>query len=225
MLWILTREPADNTPLVEALRAQGADSLSLPCIQRSLRAWPAVRADVVMVTSRTAARLVPEGMAVAALADSTAPELTARGIIPVLTATGGAVGLAQAVAHAFPLQHVLYVHSAQAVERDEHTRALTIVRAACRLTTHVLYEVQLPASTAAQWRELQLTDYALFFASPSAVDHFLTLWQQHSQPAPSRVACMGESTLARWNAFKPAAAPAAFLAPIGTAAVLAKALT
>jgi uroporphyrinogen-III synthase len=224
MMWILTREPEDNAPLAAELRARGVSSVELPCIERVMREWPQATADVVMITSRTAARVAPPHEAIAALAESTAPELERRGISPVLTASGGVVGLARAVSEKFAGKRVLYVHSAQAAGRDEHTQALTILRAACPLETHVLYDLCMPLGAAMEWRTLQLEDYGLFFASPSAVDNFFALWRGHPRAVPARAACLGASTLAAWRMRKPSDFPDALLTPTGGAAMIAKAL-
>lgn len=224
MRWILTREAADNAPLAAALRAEGAVVQELSCIARALLPWPALRADVVMVTSRTAAALVPVTSVVAALADSTAPALQERGIRPALTAVGGVVPLAQAVAERFAGKSVLYAHSAQAAGREEHTRALTIVRARCTLITHILYDIVLPPLARVQWPEMTDEPYAVFFASPSAVDNFITLFREHPALAPTRVACLGRSTFTQWEARKPAGFPPAFVVPTSAAAMVAKAL-
>lgn len=218
--WLLTREAADAERDVAALRARGVQAEALPCLETRARPWPtwAGPADdaVTLFTSRRAvAAWVAAGKPamgrLAAVEPHTARAVRDAGARCAITAEGGAVGLAEAVvqwwqASRRPRWRVRYPTSDAGLDAPEQAAALERLSAIGPVQRHAVYEAFAPEGLRARVLEATAAPYALTFASPSAVRHFLAV----APPvAPQRVLCHGASTARAWDAARPATWPAA----------------
>lgn len=201
--WVITRAADEAASQCEALREAGMAAVALPCVERVLRPVHAWRPDgyrVVLLTSAAAVHAVRSTLSgfpgvLAALAPHTSAVLRASGLSATIEASGGAVALAHAVAaHVKQLAvraPVFWYPSSDAGQRaEEQTAAVALLEALGPVTRQVVYETRAPRGLAEAVGQLP-ERFQLFFASPSAVEHFFAV---RPRSAPERVACWGHST-------------------------------
>ncbi len=212
--WAITRAAADAAEQCEALQKAGVSAFALPCVERVLRPVAEWRPDgygVVLLTSAAAVSAVRSTLstfsgALAALSPHTSAALRASGLSPTLEAEGGAVALAQAVvAHVkqlgVPAPAFWYPTSDVGHRAEEQTAAVALLELLGPVTRQVVYETRAPEGLAEAVSRLPQR-FHLFFASPSAVEHFLAA---RAPRAPERVACWGHSTFLAARAHFPMA--------------------
>lgn len=210
--WVITRAADDAAAQCEVLREAGLPAFALPCVERVLRpvhAWRPEGYGVVFLTSAAAVSAVRATLsdfpgALAALAPHTAAALRASGLSPTIEAEGGAVHLAQTVAAhvkqlAVRAPVFWYPTSDAGARADEQTAAVALLEALGPVTRQVVYETRAPQGLAEAVGRLPQR-FHLFFASPSAVEHFVAA---KSPRAPERVACWGHSTFVAARAHFP----------------------
>ena len=220
--WLITREADDAREEREAWSARGVSTASVPCVETISLPWPWTGAAATnLLTLFTSRRAVsswlaagkPKLGAVAALAPATSDALAAAGIKPVVTAEGGVIALAQNVlawwsAQGCPPTQVHYPTSNAGLHAPEQAEALRLLSKLVEVDRRLAYEVRAPEGLKASLeRELQ-GDWAVTFASPSAVHHFLSAGAALAR-APVEVVCRGGSTLRAWNSARPAGWPEA----------------
>lgn len=221
--WAITRAADDATVQCEALWKAGLTAFALPCVERVLRPVHEWRPDgdgVVFLTSATAVSAVRQTLsgfpgALAALSPHTSAALRASGLVPTIEAEGGAVSLAHAVA-AHVKQLALrapvfwYPTSDAGARADEQAAAVALLEALGPVARQVVYETRAPRGLAEAVARLPQR-FHLFFASPSAVEHFVAA---RAPVAPDRVACWGHSTLLAARAHFPTAVEVARHRPL-----------
>lgn len=216
--WLITREADDARVDREVFDARGVPVIEVPCVETRWRAWPWSSADgLTLFTSRRAVsaweRAGKPGLAdVAAVSPSTSRALEELGVTPSLAIEGGVVPLAEAIVarwHALgrPATQVRYPTSGAGLTAPEQQRALELLSALGPVARQVVYEVQPPRGLAQALDAATRFDWAITFASPSAVSHFFAAV---SAPRPPRhVVCVGRSTARAWNELRPASWPGA----------------
>jgi uroporphyrinogen-III synthase len=186
--WVLTRTAEEGRALADELGCE-----LLPCIERVALPWPPwPKAAVVFVTSKAVAqRLIseprPQGLRIAAVAPATRAVLEAAGLGVDISATGGAVALAEAVQRAGPTD-TFYPTSDAGVEQPEQAAAVAVLESLGQVHRHVVYEVRAPKGLADQLRALGPRGFIFF--SPSAVAHVAA-----AGVVPQGVVCVGASTV------------------------------
>lgn len=212
--WLITRE-ADDARAERDAHGEGA--IVVPCVETKLLAWPwpASKKCLTFFTSRRAvaawaAAGKPTLGNVAALAPSTSTALEAEGATPLITSKGGVVSLAEAVlAWAKGPLRVHYPTSDQGLKSPEQAQAMELLLKAGTVDRQQVYEVSAPANLRESLERSARGDWAISFASPSAVQHFFGSGAVLEQ-APVRVACLGAATERAWNSARPDGWPLAF---------------
>jgi len=189
MRWVLTRTIEDSEPLANEL---GLDVV--PCIERHDLPWPPwPSSPLIFVTSAAVARrlillTVPSGTRIAAVAPVTTAVL---GRVDV-SASGGAVALAQAVkAWAKARLEILYPTSDVGLEQPEQEEAVRILQTVGTVHRHAVYETRAPPELEAALVEHKGRGFV--FYSPSAVNNFVDAGGE-----ASRALCVGASTARAW---------------------------
>jgi len=146
---------------------------------------------------------------VAALKPATSNALEAEGITPTIISEGGVVSLAEAVlAWAKGPLTIHYPTSDLGLKSPEQAHALELLQKAGTVERRMVYEIAAPANLRQSLERSARGDWAISFASPSAVQHFFSSGAVLEQ-APVRVACLGASTERAWNSARPAGWPQA----------------
>jgi len=223
--WLVTRARDESAALVEALQRAGLKASALPCIERhpivwapDLAAW-AGRKTLFMVTSPFGARrlidcwpmLEGHGI-VAALAPTTVRVLEAAHIPVTISASGGAAGLARAVAEREESAGavIVWLTSAAGLGEPEQIQASERLRAVGELHRIVAYETRSPDDLPARLDEWHGKRASAVFFSPSACRSFLAARGTAARgPVLERIACVGQSTLRSWSQARPRGLPAA----------------
>jgi uroporphyrinogen-III synthase len=198
--WAITRAADDAAAQCETLRAAGVPAFPLPCVELTLRPvpeWKPTGTPVVLLTSKTALLAVRPALTgfpglLAALSPQTSEAASASGLTVHVEAEGGAVSLARAVVAHLQHAHVStpafwYPTSDVGLQSDEQTEAVALLEALGPVTRPAVYETRAPSTLRTATPPER---FHAFFASPSAVEHFLSA----RLPAPQRVACWGHST-------------------------------
>jgi uroporphyrinogen-III synthase len=223
--WLITRAIEEATPLVERLQLLGLAAFALPCIERRAIAWVpdlaawSGRETLFMVTSPFGARRLAEYWAqlkghgrIAALAPSTAAVVERAGVVVDISATGGALGLARAVAHdvAGKGAIIVWLTSAAGLVEPEQEEAASVLRAVAELHRIVAYETRSPDELGDELKRWHGMRAAAVFFSPSACRNFLAARNASGTgPVLERIACVGQSTLRTWSQLRPRGLPAA----------------
>ncbi len=204
--WIVTREPEDAAPLVDALRARGLEAVCVPCIERAPLGWPARLAPgddaLWFLTSPYAARLVlarvvvtaayaPPRARFAAVAPRTADVVVEAGARVDVTAEGGAVALAHAVVDAGFRGRVLYPTSDAGLAQPEQQEAVALLAARGEVVREAVYATRPPAGLADALAARAGPLKAVVF-SPSAARALAGAVA--ARPGAAAVVCVGEST-------------------------------
>jgi uroporphyrinogen-III synthase len=223
--WLVTRALEEATPLVERLERMGVSAAALPCIERRAIAWtpdPSVwagRRTIFMVTSPYGARRLVDCWpqikghgVVAALTPATAAPLNSAGIAVEIHGTGGAVGLAKAIA-ALPESKgavIVWLSSAAGLVEPEQEQAAGLLRGIGDLQRIVVYETRSPPDLSEQLSNWHGKRASAVFFSPSACRNFLQARAASGTgPVLERIACVGQSTLRSWTQLRPRGWPAA----------------
>lgn len=227
--WLITREGDDARSERDGWTSRGIDAVLVPCVETKLRPWPwpitetptRVRERGYQLTFFTSRRAVASWSAsgrpaldvVAALSTATSEALEHEHTTPTLTAEGGAVALAQAVSTWWPTQprpptQVRYPTSDAGLHSPEQAEALRLLAKFCEVDRRIAYDVFAPAELRASLERCARGDWAISFASPSAVHHFFASGASFEH-APGRVTCHGGSTQRAWNAARPEGWPLA----------------
>ncbi len=208
--WLLTRETDEPRE----------DAIVVPCVETKLLPWPfplspeGVRGcELTLFTSPRAvaawALSKPSLEKVAALSPSTSSALERQGVTPDLTVEGGVVALAHAIRAwcNFPI-HFRYPTSNAGLDSPEQAEAIDLLSGIGKVDRRVAYEVTAPAGLRESLGRAAKGDWAISFASPSAVHHFFAA-RAVIASAPKQVACLGASTQRAWNDGRPKAWPEA----------------
>ena len=223
--WLITRPMEEATALVERLQRLGIAASVLPCIERrpvewtpDLKPW-ANRTIIFMVTSPFGARrLLDYGPQlqgrgkIAALAPSTAAVLEHSGLAVDVKGSGGALGLARAVAADPAAQGavIVWLTSAAGLVEPEQEQAAAMLRAIAELHRIVAYETRTPDDLAERLKQWHGRRAAAVFFSPSACRSFLAARSASGTgPVLERIVCVGQSTLRSWSQLRPRGLPAA----------------
>lgn len=213
-IWVVTRPLAEAKALVRALKAEGAKAKALPCIEReklSFPKWPSADRGLpfLFVTSPFAAECVPwrkmRGVLVAALMPKSVEVVEAKGGVCAVTAKGGAVALAEAVAEHARIERssrldVLYPTSDLGGSEPEQQKARKVLATVGQVTAPVVYRTVAPPRLAEQVRKLGERPVGLVFSSPSAVRNFQAARSRaRVRPLVRGVVCLGKSTARAWN--------------------------
>jgi len=217
--WLITRAVEEAAPLVERLERIGIPAAAFPCIERRPIEWipdletGSRRAAIFMVTSPFGARCLMahwpqiQGRGkVAAMAPSTASVLEQAGIPVEISATGGALALARAVAGETQASNpvIFWLTSAAGLAEPEQEHAAALLANVGELHRIIAYETRAPQELGEQmmrWRGRRAS--AVFF-SPSACKHFLAARGASGQgPLLERIVCIGQSTLRAWSELRP----------------------
>ncbi len=206
--WLLTRE--NDEPR--------ADAIVVPCVETRLLEWPfplspaaervGVRGcELTLFTSPRAvaawAATKPQLDKVAAVGPATSSALEKCGVTPDLTAEGGVVALAHAIRAwcSFPV-HFRYPTSNAGLDSPEQAEAIDLLSGIGKVDRQVAYEVTAPAGLRESLEGATKGDWAISFASPSAVHHFFAA-RPVITSAPKEAACLGASTVRAWNNGRP----------------------
>ncbi|MDP2273891.1 MAG: uroporphyrinogen-III synthase [Archangium sp.] len=208
--WLLTRETDEPR----------ADAIVVPCVETKVLPWPfsarsapgervGVRGcELTLFTSaKSVAAWVgsnrPPLQKVAALRPATSSELEKHGITPDITAEGGVVALAHAIRAwcNFPV-HFRYPTSNAGLDSPEQAEAIDLLSGIGKVDRRVAYEVTAPAGLRESLQGATKGDWAISFASPSAVHHFFAA-RAVITSAPKEAACLGASTVRAWNDRRP----------------------
>jgi len=229
--WLLTREAEDAVAEAEVLTRHGLKWASVPCIECVTRPWPTwphrEGTPVLFLTSRRAAAALPHGQewrrsGPKALIASTAPGtkewLEAHGHHVDVSATGGAEGLARALALEWqargqPEWHLRYPTSDAGLQAPEQANAVAILKTLGPVDRAVVYETKPPAGLEERLEPHLSRPYGLSFSSPSAVKAFFAAVRRGVR-APERVVCFGGSTARTWDVGRPEGWPPAELAEL-----------
>lgn len=211
--WFITRERADAEADCESLRHRGLEAVPLPCVTTRLLPWPWPDAEGDTMTVFTSRRAVDSWLKtntrltrVASTAPATSHWLRRSGIQIELETDGGAVPLAQAILSAKRPARLRYPTSNLGLESHEQNAAVKLLEG-FPLDRQLAYEVKPPGELVEAARALHRGDYALAFASPSAVRYFLEL--AATSPTPRHVVCFGASTARAWDRSRPQSWPGA----------------
>lgn len=213
-MWLITREADDARAEREA---HGGDAIVVPCVETKLLPWPwpSSRKSLTFFTSRRAvsawaASGKPTLGNVAALEPATSTALEAEGVKAVVTAQSGVVSLAEAVLGwaKGPLT-IHYPTSDLGLKSPEQAHALELLAKAGTVDRRSVYEITAPSNLREALEGSARGEWAISFASPSAVQHFFGSGAVLEQ-APVRVACLGAATERAWNSARPAGWPLAF---------------
>lgn len=214
--WLITREAEDARSERDAWHSRGVSAVIVPCVETKLLPWPwpttaAVGVREFQLTLFTSRRAVASWSAsgrpaldvIAALSPATSEALEHEHTTPTLTAEGGAVSLAEAVltwwtAHHRPPTQVRYPTSEAGLHSPEQAEALRLLAKLGEVDRRVAYGVFPPANLRSSLEHTARGDWAISFASPSAVHHFFGSGAA-LEHAPSRVSCHGASTERAWN--------------------------
>ncbi len=221
--WLITREADD------ASEAR-ANAIRVPCVETTLLPWPWPTLSlsprggegrgegVTLFTSRRAvaawiAAAKPPLGEVAALSPSTSEKLKQEGITPALTSEGGVIALANEIlawwtARGRPPLHLRYPTSDHGLRSPEQAEAARLLAKLGELDRRLAYEITAPAGLRESLERSAQGDWAISFASPSAVHHFFAAGAVFSR-APSSIACLGASTERSWNSARPRGWPQA----------------
>jgi uroporphyrinogen-III synthase len=223
--WLITRALEEAAPLVERLERAGISAALLPCIERRAVEWlpdPGAwsgRRTIFMVTSPYGARrlidcwpkLKGHGI-VAALAPATAAPLASAGIAVEIHGTGGAVGLAKAIA-ALPESRgavIVWLSSAAGLVEPEQEQAAAILRGVGDLQRIVAYETRTPHDLGLRLKRWHGKRASAVFFSPSACRNFLQACAASATgPLLEHIVCVGQSTLRSWSQLRPGGGPTA----------------
>lgn len=203
MRWVITRAQPDADADAKALRDAGFDAIAVPCIERVPLPWPdwpqAHEERVIFVTSPFAAMQLiaawPQPARVAAMAPITTARLRASGVPVAVEAEGGAVALAEKLRALKVRLDVLYPTSDAGMRQEEQDEALTILQSFATVTRAAVYATKAPAGLTVPKGE------AYVFMSPSAVEN------AGRDLRPQRVACIGQSTVRRFQELNPGVSP------------------
>jgi uroporphyrinogen-III synthase len=234
--WVLTRARAESVEWRSAFSGRGLATRLLPCIarrRRALRPWPKAPSSAgvgdlsvyVFVTSPYVARLLPKrrlearGVRVAALEPRCVEVLRERGLPVLVSARGGTVALAEALARHLhgrlapgPVT-IVYPSSDVGAKEPEQQRSRRMLAPLGRLLTPVAYETVRPPGLVASVKALPAGPLGLVFASPSAVHNFLVARRGAGvRPMVRAVVCLGASTAQAWDEGRPAGWPTALRA-------------
>jgi uroporphyrinogen-III synthase len=223
--WLITRATEEATPLVERLQLLGLAAFALPCIERRAIAWVpdvaswSTRETLFMVSSPFGARRLAaywpqlEGHGkVAALAPSTAAVMERAGIDVEISAPGGALGLAQAVARRVAGKGavIVWLTSAAGLVEPEQQEAASVLTGVAELHRIVAYETRSPDGLGDELKRWHGVRAAAVFFSPSACRNYLAARNASGTgPVLERIACIGQSTLRSWTQLRPRGLPAA----------------
>lgn len=215
--WLITREADDARSEREAWSARGVEALCVPCLETRLLPWPwssplPERSPLWFFTSRRSveswcAAGRPALQDVAALSPATAEALKRAGVTPALTAEGGAASLAEQVlswwtSRGSPPTQVCYPTSSAGLHSAEQAEAVRLLSKLGEVDRRLVYDVSAPAGLRDSLEQAARGDWALSFASPSAVQHFFAAGAAFTRP-PLLVACLGASTGRAWNRARP----------------------
>lgn len=201
--WLLTRE--NDAPR--------EDAILVPCVETKLLPWPfeGEKVEAHQLTLFTSPRAVaawaasnqPPLQKVAALSPATSAALAAHDITPDVIAEGGVVALAHAIRAwcTFPI-YFRYPTSNAGLDSPEQAEAVDLLSGIGKVDRRVAYEVTAPAGLRESLERAARGQWAIAFASPSAVHHFFAARAQF-QGAPKEVACLGASTQRAWNDGRP----------------------
>jgi uroporphyrinogen-III synthase len=216
--WIITKSQPHADSVVIQLRRLGLTAVALPCIDHQWHDWPELRRigaagrALLFVTSRAAAARieVPHGVAVAAIAPTTAATLEGRGIRVAFTSRGGVRELAQAVHDSRELAdgaHIFYPTSDAALRQPEHQAAVELLSRRLKVHVHAVYSTVVPGNLAHEIAALRTTGnphapHGFCFWSPSAIGNFAAARGFDLDPGP--VVLIGGSTERSWHETAPA---------------------
>ncbi len=203
--WLLTRE--NDEP------REGA--VVVPCVETKLLPWPfeeeKSRVRGSQLTLFTSPRAVaawaasnhPPLQKVAALSPSTSAALAVHHVTPDITAEGGVVALAHAIRTwcTFPV-YFRYPTSNAGLDSPEQAEAIDLLSGIGKVDRRVAYEGAAPAGLRESIERATKIDWAIAFASPSAVHHFFAA-RAIIPSAPKQIACLGASTQRAWNDGRP----------------------
>lgn len=190
---LVTRAAEDADAWVAALAARGVAAMSAPCMEYrevpfTLAPFVGRPVDLLVTSPRAALSLsrvdVSADWRVLALAPRTAAILEARGIPVSVAVEGGARALAACVgATRLPVLLGSDLAGAELLAVRPEARHVVAYRAAC------------PAALPPAAVDAMRGDFAVAFASPSAVDHFVALAPGALERASARW-CHGRTTAA-----------------------------
>jgi uroporphyrinogen-III synthase len=215
--WLITREASDAREERETLEASGLEVVCVPCVETSPLPWPWAKRDddAEVVTFFTSRRAVTSWLQsarpplgeVAAVAPATAEALEAEGVKPAVQAEGGVIALSQALlswwrARGQPRTRVHYPTSNAGLHAPEQAEALRLLSKLVEVDRQLAYEVRPPAGLQQALEAATKGEWAVSFASPSAVHYFLSSGARFPRP-PAQVRCRGGSTRRAWNESRP----------------------
>lgn len=209
--WLITREADDARSERDAWTARGVKAVSVPCVETRFLPWPWGDAPDALwfFTSRRSVEAWrgagrPALPHVASLSPSTSAALEREGVTPSLTAEGGAVALAETVLAAggkLP-RTVRYPTSSAGLDSAEQAEAMRLLSSRGEVNRRLVYEVSAPSNLRQSLEQAARGEWAISFASPSAVHHFFAAGAAFTS-APVLVACLGTSTERAWNRARP----------------------
>lgn len=221
--WLITREADDARGEREAWSARGVPTVSVPCVETRALPWPwpaalPSRGSLTFFTSRRAvaswsAAGQPALAQVAALSPATSEALQREGVSPGITSASGVVSLAQAVlawwtAQGRPSTTLRYPTSEAGTRSPEQAEAMAVLARVGEVDRRLAYGIAPPAGLKEALERAVTDEWAISFASPSAVQHFFAAGAALARP-PVRVACKGASTQRAWNSARPEGWPEA----------------
>lgn len=218
LTWAITRAVDESRMLVDQLIGEGVRAVSLPCIERTVRAlapWKPEGHRVVLLTSVTAVEAVKPLLAIAMPLDVAVLSPTTREAFLVKTETRavenashptitveseeGVVALSHRILESLHARGITHAHfwyptSSAGLEAQEQNEAIALLSRRGPVDRVIAYDVATPGSLIAQLREVP-PQLGVVFSSPSAVRHFLGATRQLEQaPRVKLAACWGEST-------------------------------
>lgn len=209
--WLITREADDARGEREAWSARGVPTVSVPCVETRTLPWPWPIASETALTFFTSRRSVASWAAagqpplrqVAALSPATSEALQREGVSAGITTEGGVVSLAEAVrawwtAQGRPPTTLRYPTSEAGTRSPEQAEAMAVLAQVGEVDRRLAYGIAPPAGLKEALERAATGEWAISFASPSAVQHFFAAGAAIARP-PVRVACKGASTQRAWN--------------------------
>lgn len=223
--WLITREAEDAREERESLSARGLDSVTVPCVETVSLPWPwSTPAQGRTLTFFTSRRSVLSWLAAgkpalgdaAAIAPATAQLLHEEGVTPVVESEGGVIPLSQKLLTWWrgvgcPALTVRYPTSNAGIHAPEQAEAVRLLSKLVEVDRQLAYEVRAPEGLRESLERATRAEWAVTFASPSAVKHFLFAGSAIAR-APEQVICRGGSTRRAWNTARPAGWPEAHAA-------------
>jgi len=212
--WLITREAVEAEADCALLAQRGVPARPAPCVAFEPLPWPAWTpgpgVPLTVLSSKHAAvcylQQPDRSGLVAAMAPTTANLLASQGVSSAVVAQGGAVALAQAVLAAWtlggqPRWHLRWPTSDVGAGTLEQGEALALLRRVGPVQREAAYRTTVPSGLAGTLRPLLRADWSATFSSPSAVEAFLANLPTDVR-APTRVLCLGRSTLRAWEAHR-----------------------